>query len=136
MIVQLQTHLSLLTLFVVSCGFRFLPGITCCPPFPLCFCKAGLAIHSLSFYSFAYFTSSFVRWFTGCEILRYSFSFQCFKYVIILGHLGGSVVEHLPLAQVMIPGSSDRVLHQVPRREPASPSACVSASLCVSLMKK
>ena len=47
-------------------------------------------------------------------------------------HLGGSVVEHLPLAQVMIPGSWDRVPHQAPRREPASPSAYVSASLCLS----
>ena len=27
------------------------------------------------------------------------------------GHLGGSVVEHLPLAQGMIPGSWDRVPH-------------------------
>ena len=45
------------------------------------------------------------------------------------GHLSGSVVERLPLAQVMIPGSWDRVPHQSPRREPTSPSACVSASL-------
>ena len=52
------------------------------------------------------------------------------------GHLGGSVVEHLPLAQVVIPGSWDRVLPWVPRREPAPPSACVSASLYVSLMNK
>ena len=29
-------------------------------------------------------------------------------------------------------GSWDRVLHQAPYREPASPSAYVSASLCVS----
>ena len=28
-----------------------------------------------------------------------------------MGHLGGSVVERLPLAQVMIPGSWDRVPH-------------------------
>ena len=49
-----------------------------------------------------------------------------------LGHLGGSEVEHLPLAQVVIPGSWDRVLHQAPCREPASPSACVSASLGLS----
>ena len=27
------------------------------------------------------------------------------KNPFIVGHLGGSVVEHLPLAQVMIPGS-------------------------------
>ena len=47
-------------------------------------------------------------------------------------HLGGSVVEHPPLAQGMIPESWDRVLQQLPCREPASPSAYVSASLCVS----
>ena len=52
------------------------------------------------------------------------------------GHLGGSVVEHLSLAQVMIPGYWDRVLHQALHRKPASPSAYVSASLCVSLMNK
>ena len=43
------------------------------------------------------------------------------------GYLGGSVVEHLPLAQVVIPGSWDQVLHQASHREPASPSAYVSA---------
>ena len=48
------------------------------------------------------------------------------------GHLGGSVSESLPLAQVMIPGSWDRVQHRAPCGEPASPSAGVSASLCVS----
>ena len=48
------------------------------------------------------------------------------------GHLRGSEVEHLPLVQVVIPGSWDRVLH----RAPASPSMCVSASLCVSLVNK
>ena len=50
----------------------------------------------------------------------------------VLGHLGGSVVEHLPLAQVVVPGSWDRVPHRAPCMEPASPSACVSASLSVS----
>ena len=44
-------------------------------------------------------------------------------------HLGGSVVERLPLAQGVIPGSWDQVLHRAPRGEPASPSACVSVSL-------
>ena len=48
------------------------------------------------------------------------------------GHLGASVVGHLLLAWVVIPGSWDRVLH----RAPASPSMCVSASLCVSLVNK
>ena len=41
-----------------------------------------------------------------------------------------------PSAQVEILGSWDRVLHWVSHREPAFPSACVSASLCVSLMNK
>ena len=46
------------------------------------------------------------------------------------GYLGGSV------AQVMILGSWDRGLHRAPCMEPASPSACVSAPLSVSLMNK
>ena len=51
------------------------------------------------------------------------------KTIFILGRLGGgSVVEHLPLDQVRMPESRDQV--------PASPSACVSASLCVALMNK
>ena len=49
------------------------------------------------------------------------------------GHLGGSAVEHLPLAHVVIPESQDQVLHWAPRWEPASPSVCVSASLSVCL---
>ena len=51
-----------------------------------------------------------------------------------MGCLGGSLVEHLPLAQVMILGSWDPVLHWAPCGEPALPPACVSASLslCVS----
>ena len=49
------------------------------------------------------------------------------------GHLGGSVADRLPLAQVMILGFPDPVLHQAPPHgEPPSPSADVSASLCVS----
>ena len=49
-----------------------------------------------------------------------------------LGCLGGLVVEHLPSAQGVILKFWDRVPHPAPHREPASPSACVSASLCVS----
>ena len=52
------------------------------------------------------------------------------------GHLGGSAVEHLPLAQVVILGFWDQVPHRVPCMEPASHSACVSAPLSVSLMNK
>ena len=58
------------------------------------------------------------------------------KNISFLGRLGGSVVEHLPLAQVVFPGSWDQVLHQAPQGKPLSPSPYVSASLCVSLMKK
>ena len=49
------------------------------------------------------------------------------------------VVERLPLAQVQIPGSWDRVPRRVPCMEPASPSARISASLSplsVFLMNK
>ena len=51
-----------------------------------------------------------------------------------LGRLGGSVVEHLPSAHGMTLESLDRVSHWALPVEPASPSACVSASLslCVS----
>ena len=48
---------------------------------------------------------------------------------VILGRLGGSALEHLPLARGVIPGSWGPVPHQAPRREPASPSEYVSASL-------
>ena len=46
--------------------------------------------------------------------------------------VGGSVLELLPLTQVMIPGFQDRVPHLAPHSQPASPSPYVSASLCVS----
>ena len=64
-----------------------------------------------------------------------------FKISICWGHLGGSVVEHLPLAQVMILGFWDPVLSSgnsppPPAREPASPSIYVSASLCLSWINK
>ena len=48
------------------------------------------------------------------------------------GHLGGTVFEHLPLAQIVTPESWDQVPYWIPRREPTSPSACVSASLYLS----
>ena len=35
----------------------------------------------------------------------------------VLGYLGGSVVECLPSAQGVIPGSRDQILHQAPYRE-------------------
>ena len=49
------------------------------------------------------------------------------------GHPGGSVLELLPLAQVMILGSWDRVPPWASCMEPASPSAYVQPlSLCLS----
>ena len=50
------------------------------------------------------------------------------------GCLGGSVVEHLPLAHVMILESWDGVPHWAPRREPVCVPA--SAPLSVSLMNE
>ena len=47
------------------------------------------------------------------------------------GHLGGSAVRHLFLAQGMI-WVGDLVPHWASCGEPASPSVFVSASLCVS----
>ena len=46
------------------------------------------------------------------------------------------MVEYLSLAQGLIPGFWDLVLYLAPRTKPVSPSACVSASLCVSLMNE
>ena len=43
------------------------------------------------------------------------------------------MVWHLPLAQSVILESWDRVPHRAPCMGPASPSACVSASLSLSL---
>ena len=53
--------------------------------------------------------------------------------VPLLEHLGGLVVERLPSAQGVILESRDRVPHRAPCVEPASPSACVSDSLSVSV---
>ena len=56
----------------------------------------------------------------------------------VRGSLGGSAAWHMPSAQGMILESWDRVPHWAPCMEPASPSpsACVCASLSVSLMNK
>ena len=53
--------------------------------------------------------------------------------MFVEGHLGGSVVERLPLARSMTLGSWDRVPCRAPCMESASPSACVSASFSVCL---
>ena len=63
-------------------------------------------------------------------------SSRALKDVKLQGSLGGSAVEHLPSAQGMILETWDQVLYRAPCMEPASPSACVSASLSVSLMNK
>ena len=52
------------------------------------------------------------------------------------GSLGGAAVWRLPLAQGTILGSLDRVPRRAPRVEPASPSACVYASLSVYVYHK
>ena len=44
----------------------------------------------------------------------------------------GSVAERLPLVQDVIPQSQDQVPHRAPCMERASPSASISASLCLS----
>ena len=48
------------------------------------------------------------------------------------GCLAGSVIECLPLAQGMIPGSRDQVPHRAPCEELASLCLCLSLFLCVS----
>ena len=54
---------------------------------------------------------------------------SAFLNLLTLGLLDGSMVEHLLLAQGVILETQDRVPHQASFMEPASPSACVSASL-------
>ena len=49
---------------------------------------------------------------------------------------GAQEVEHLPSAQGVTPESRDWVPRLAPCRDPASPSACVSPSLSLSLMNK
>ena len=56
-----------------------------------------------------------------------------------MGHLGGSGFECLPSAQVVIPGSRDRVPHQTPAKSlllPLPVSLPLSLCVCVSLMNK
>ena len=65
-----------------------------------------------------------------------------FEYVVskiriqILGHPGWLSGLAPPSAQGTILEALDRVPHQAPCMKPTSPSACVSASLSVSLMNK
>ena len=48
------------------------------------------------------------------------------------GSLGAQWFKGHPLAQGVILETRDQVPHQAPCMEPASPSACVSASMCLS----
>ena len=52
------------------------------------------------------------------------------------GRLGGSVAEHLPLAQVMIPASWDRVPQWAPHKKPDILPLPMSLPLSESLMNK
>ena len=63
------------------------------------------------------------------SLSQQSLSNHLLKNGISLGRLGGSAVEHLSLAQDVIPDPP-------PYLDPASPSAYVSASLSVYLMNK
>ena len=59
---------------------------------------------------------------------------QFLQYRIsVMGSLRGSGAEHLPLAQGVTLETRDPVPRRAPCMEPASPSACVSASLSASL---
>ena len=53
--------------------------------------------------------------------------------ISVPGCLGDLAVERLPWAQGVILETWDRVPHRASCVEPASPSACVSASLSVSM---
>ena len=70
------------------------------------------------------------------DLGRVDKSVSCNEIANSLGRLGGSAVEHLPLAQGVIPEFRDRVPHRAPCMESASPFASVSASLSLSLMNK
>ena len=71
----------------------------------------------------------------SCTLRSYTHSQKVEKNAyfntLFLGRLGGSAVDHLPLAQGVILESRDQVPHWAPCMGPASP-AYVSASLCVS----
>ena len=88
---------------------------------------------------------------TGCVVGLWSLIFSCLprmtyevslcRYILSIylssfesrpsGHLHASVVEHL-FSSGSDPAFMGGVLHQVPCREPASPPAYVSVSLCIS----
>ena len=75
----------------------------------------------------------------GCPVCAFK---QCllhpdhaFRNTFMSGSLGGSAVEHLPLAQGMILEFRNRVPRRAPCMEPASPSA-LSLSLCLMNKEK
>ena len=76
-----------------------------------------------------------VRAALDCILGSHSYSLRL--KVEFLGCLGGSVVEHLPLAYVVIPGSRDQVPHRVPQESLLPPlPVSLPLSVCVSLMNK
>ena len=87
-------------------------------------------IQFCDFRMFNYFLIKYVH--------SYFYIFSVVRKIILGGCLGGSAVERLPLTQGMIPGSWDPMLHWAPCKEPASPSAYLSASLslCLSWINK
>ena len=101
----------------------------------LYFLKQGLFVWYYSLVFHLYFSSlHFESW--VYRVTPFKPRISCWSRNLLMGCLGGSVVERLPLAQGVIPGFWDRVLPLAPCREPAFPSACVSASLCLSWINK
>ena len=102
------------------------------PPTPLApFPPPSSSTSYLLFLPFPLPPSSFGHTFLGAD--RLMLLTASYKHEL-RGSLGGLAVWCLPSAQGVILESQDRVLHKAPCMEPASPSACVSASLsiCVS----
>ena len=82
-------------------------------------------------------TESAWRW-RDLVFLYYSLHLtqRCAQNPTWQGHLRGSPVERLPLAQGVIPGFGIESPIGLPMRKPATPSSYVSGSLCMSLMNK
>ena len=74
--------------------------------------------------------------------IKYLFGTGCFHSSLgfeikpLGGSLGGAAVWRLPLAQGMILETRDRIPRRAPCVEPASPSACVSASLSLYVYRE
>ena len=68
-----------------------------------------------------------------CQFAKYTINNIEDLVFIVAGGLGGSMVEHLPLAQGLILESWDQVLHQGSCMEPASLLLPVSLPFSLSL---